>query len=188
MEAIAANHSLGDGISNYFANWSFYILTPMLKAVPKNFFSWNYTICLPKDDIAVIDMAWLGESSEFYIEGATYRAYRESLLSGTFILESRAAVVARAEKPNPFFRSFIVEYDRRQFTLEALSPLTREFGLFDGRQQIGSIYPNHLFTRSATIDLPDNISLPVKVFMFWLVMILWRRASRRSASTPPSGS
>ena len=50
----------------------------------------------------------------------------------------------------------------RNFRLELESKLvgqswtTREFGLFDGDQQIGGIYPRGIFTRRAKIDLPGD--------------------------------
>ena len=40
--------------------------------------------------------------------------------------------------------------------------------------------PRGLFSRKLTIDLPDELSLAVQVFMTWLVIILWRRAAKSS--------
>ena len=36
--------------------------------------------------------------------------------------------------------------------------------------------PDHCSTPRRTIDLPDDIVLPVKTFLFWLVVLMWRRA------------
>jgi hypothetical protein len=32
--------------------------------------------------------------------------------------------------------------------------------------------------RKAIIELPESLSLPVQVFFFWLVLVLWRRAAQ----------
>jgi hypothetical protein len=69
---------------------------------------------------------------------------------------------------------------QRKLSLVAQSPLTRVFSVYDGDGPIGSIYPDHCFTRKTAIDLPDDIVLPVKVFLFWLVVLMWRRAKRNS--------
>ena len=73
------------------------------------------------------------------------------------------------------FRSFQVEYNDKSFTLEAESPLRRKFVLREGGQTIGSVRPEHAFTKRAIIDLPADIALPVRIFMVWLTLILWKR-------------
>ena len=35
--------------------------------------------------------------------------------------------------------------------------------------------PEGLFTRRARINLPEELPLPVRVFMIWLTVILWKR-------------
>jgi hypothetical protein len=53
----------------------------------------------------------------------------------------------------------------------------------EGGKQIGSVYPEHALTRKAVIDFPEEIPLVVRVFMFWLVVILWKRASDAAAAS-----
>ena len=40
-----------------------------------------------------------------------------------------------------------------------------------------------VFTRRSTANLPEGIPLPVKVFIIWLVVILWKRESDSAAAT-----
>jgi hypothetical protein len=42
--------------------------------------------------------------------------------------------------------------------------------------------PNHLFTRACTLEFPDDLPVPVQVFLFWLVALMWRRAASDAAA------
>jgi hypothetical protein len=64
--------------------------------------------------------------------------------------------------------------------LEAESMLRRKFVLYEGGQALGSVQPEHAFTRKAIIDLPTDIALPVRIFMVWLTLILWKREADAS--------
>jgi hypothetical protein len=60
--------------------------------------------------------------------------------------------------------------------------VTEAFDLFDGEKQIGSIYPLGIFTRRSNIDLPDDWPLAIRVFLFWLAFIIWKRQHQAAAS------
>lgn len=154
----------------------------MLRAVPKGLFSWDFTVSLADRVIADVDMSWFREKGELEVEGQRYAVYREGLMSGRFVLSSQAGVLAEAEKPSAFFRSFDVAYRGRHYRLGALSMLTRGFGLTADSTLVGTIQPVSIFGRTTTIDLPDEVVLPVQVFMFWLVLILWKRSKNASMS------
>ena len=95
-------------------------------------------------------------------------------MSGAFILESTAGVVARATKPSSLRRVLIVEHWGCQDTLRAASALRREFILLDGSTRIGSLSPEGIFTRRADVDLPSGLPLTVRVFIIWLTVMLWK--------------
>jgi hypothetical protein len=105
-------------------------------------------------------------------------------LSGLFVIEGDGTVLAQADKPNALTRRFEVTYGNHTLALTAQSPFTRAFGVYDSENQIGGIYPNHCFTRKTTIDLPDDIILPVKAFLFWLVVLMWRRTAHNRSHSP----
>jgi hypothetical protein len=121
-------------------------------------------------------MSWWGEKGAFAIDGATYRVYREALLSGPFVLEGQGGVVARAEKPSVFRREFVIRHAGHEYTLRPRSLWQRAFVLFDGSREIGSVAPKSAMTRKAAADLPDDLPLPVRAFIVWLTLISWRRA------------
>jgi hypothetical protein len=153
----------------------------IMNAIPQNWFSWNYKVLEQGSPIADLDLAWVREAGTFRLQSRTYRIYREKFLSRTFVLEEDGAILARANRPNIFLRSFTVDYQGIQLIVKARSIFGRTFVLEQGNQVLGSIYPEHWFTRKAMIELPDTLPLAVRIFMVWLVLILWRRQWRQEA-------
>ena len=132
--------------------------------------------------VADIDVSRWRERGLLTVQGLTYEVYREGQMSGAFILKSAGSVLARAKKPSAFRRSFIIEHAGRQYTLRATSAFRRQFLLLEGSREIGSLSPEGLFTRRARVDLPQELSLPVKVFIIWLAVILWKRQTDSGAT------
>jgi len=84
-------------------------------------------------------------------------------------------VLARAEKPSVLIISYKVHYNDKSYVLEAASALQRKFVLREGGQTIGSVWPENALTKKAIIDLPLDIAMPVRIFMVWLTLIMWKR-------------
>jgi hypothetical protein len=156
----------------------------MLRAIPRSLFSWDFSILDDDVEVAGLDVAWLRERGALNIKGTEYNLYRQGWLSGLFVIEGDGTVLAQADKPNALTRRFEVTYGNHTLALTAQSPFTRAFGVYDSENQIGGIYPNHCFTRKTTIDLPDDIILPVKAFLFWLVVLMWRRTAHNRSHSP----
>jgi hypothetical protein len=78
-------------------------------------------------------------------------------------------------KPSAFRASFDLEVGGRSFTLRRVSAFRREFGLFTHNQRIGGVTPQSWFTRRSTIRVPDGWPAAVHAFVFWLVLIMWKR-------------
>jgi hypothetical protein len=155
----------------------------MLKAVPKGWFTTKFVLVDYAKPVGLIAMAWGSESATIRIGSETYRTYRQGFMSGLFLLESaNGGIFATADKPSAFVRSFQLTFDGQTFALEAESAFFRKFILRDRGEVIGSIYPNGIFTRASTIDLPESFPLPLRAFMFWLVALLWKRASDSAAA------
>lgn len=154
----------------------------MLKAIPKHWLSWDFTVTDHDRPIAQIDVSWWREKGELTVNGKIYEVYRQGLL-GAFVLESNGAVMATAKKPSALRRQFELEHEGKHLTLRASSVFGRTFLLLDGKQEVGSITPEGFFTRRAEIDLPLSLPLAVRVFIFWLAVILWKRQSDSSASS-----
>ena len=53
--------------------------------------------------------------------------------------------------------------------------LGRAFELKRGGDRVGSVAPTSALKRSARISLPGELSVPVQVFITWLVLVMWKR-------------
>ena len=155
----------------------------MLTAVPKSWFSWDFTVMDGTRAVGDIDVSCWREKGVITVEGADYRVYREGLMTGDFILASDDKVLVRAKKPSAFRRAFIVEYAGKQYTLRPTSAWGRAFALLDGDRVVGMLSPRGIFTRRAAIELPETMPLSVRIFIIWLAVIIWKRESDAQAAT-----
>jgi hypothetical protein len=154
----------------------------MLRAVPKNWFSWKFEIFDGEVKVANLDLAWFREEVEFAIQGRTFEIGREGVMSSVFLLREDGRTIASATKPSAFRRSFDVVFDQTGYKLEAVGPFVRRFELRKDFREVGSIHPVHLFSRKAIVELPEYLPLEVQVFIAWLVIMLWKRGSSRRRS------
>ncbi|MFN2637950.1 MAG: hypothetical protein ABR585_13070 [Gemmatimonadaceae bacterium] len=147
----------------------------MLEALPTNFFSTTFRLQQQGKLFGELESSILTERGVAELEDGTYELYREGLFSGDYVLEKSGKAVARATKPSALQNRFELELPTGRFVLRRLSILNRRYGLFDGETQIGTIFPQGLFTRRASIDLPSAWPLATRMFVFWLVFLMWRR-------------
>ncbi len=146
----------------------------MLRMIP-HAFTWTFSVTDGADRVAhAVDRSWWSARGDLTVQGVAYTARREGMVSGAFLLESAAGVVARATKPSALLRSFSVEYAGRRYTLRAPSALRRELVLFNGSTRLGSVSPEGMFTRRAAVDLPSTLPLAVRVFIVWLTVVIWK--------------
>jgi hypothetical protein len=153
-------------------------MTP-IQARPKHLFSWGFDLYLEGELLAGFDMTWLREGGCFTYGERQYLLSREGFWSGDFLLVTDQEVLARAAK-SAFVRRFVVRTAERELVLEPASPFTRTFHLVENGLIVGYVVPNHLFTRACTLEFPDDLPVPVQVFLFWLVALMWRRAAESS--------
>jgi len=149
----------------------------MLRIVPKSLFNWTFKIFQGGQPIAVIDRSMVREAGELILEEAYYKLYREGLINGRYLLERDDAIVAWAEKPSAFRNVFEVNYGEQRYVLKKKSAFLRLFLLELEGRTVGTMRPVRAFTRTAEADFPDHLPVAVQVFMVWLVLILWKRAS-----------
>ncbi len=154
----------------------------MLWATPNSLFSWDFTVFCDSEFLADIDMSWLRERADVTIGDQAFSVCRTSVMSGTFVLKSGDQVLAEAKKVSAFTRTFEIRTDDRELTLKAVSIWKRQFALYENGAQIGQIGPTNWLRRRAVIDLPDDIPIPIQVFLFWLVVVLWRRQASENSS------
>ena len=147
----------------------------MIEAVPKHIFSRDFVLHSPDGSLVELDVSNWRDRAEFDLEGVEYRLYREGMVTGDFILERAGVVIARATKPSVFRERFELEVSGHSVSMKKLSLWRRGFGVFDGEQLVGSIAPAGLFTRRTIVTMPDDWALALQLFLFWLVLLMWRR-------------
>lgn len=153
----------------------------MLTAVPKSWASSSYHVLDGGVRVATIELSWHREAGSIEVEGRRYLVGRTGWWSGTFYLEDDGEHVLTAEKPSVFRRSFDVALGPARCRLEAPSVVSRRMELWEDGRCTGEIRPTSIFSRKAIIDLPEEMPLVARMFLTWLVLILWRR-QRQSSS------
>lgn len=152
----------------------------MLTAVPKGLFSWDFTLCNGDRPVAEVGLAFWPERGSLNAEGTNFTVRREGLLSGAFLLETAGKVVARAVKPSMFQRRIEIEFGEDRYLLETASYFGRAMRIKRGGEIIGVFQPKGFFTWRMDVDLPDNIPMAIRGFIFWLAVVLWKRDAESS--------
>jgi len=154
----------------------------VLEAIPTSLFSKNIRLQQKNELVGEVDVSVWREEARLELQEGTYELRREGFGSGDFLLEQDGKIVARATKPSIFQCSFEVDLPTRHVTLRKLSVWNRRFGLFEGERQIGSVYPQGIFTKRSSIDLPADWPLANRAFVFWLAFLVWKRQNAAAAS------
>jgi len=152
-----------------------------IQARPRHLLSWDFDLYLDGEFLAGFDMSWVREGGRFTYGDRGYCLSREGFWSGDFLLTADQEVLVRAAK-SAFVRKFVVQTGDREFILEPAPVFTRSFRLIENGLIVGYVLPNHLFTRACTLELPDDLAVPVQVFLFWLIVLMWRRAASAAAA------
>lgn len=158
----------------------------MLEARPLGVFSRDFDIEAEGQSVALLDVSRWREAGAISIQGQPYRLYREGLMSGGFVLEKEGQIVARAIKPSPFSARFDLELNAHRCSLRRASIFGRSFSVFQDGVAVGSIHPASMFSRRTIIDLPTDWTVPVQVFAFWLVLVIWNRDSAAASTILPA--
>lgn len=153
----------------------------MMEIIPKGWFSWNFEVIQDDEYIADIDVSSWREKGQLRVLDQVGEVYRDGLVRGDFVFELNGAVLVRACKPSTWRRTLNIEHQGQTYSLEAKSMFSRGFVLLNQGQQVGSLTQKGWFSRSATIDLPQELPLSVRVFIVWLAVILWRRDAQAAS-------
>jgi hypothetical protein len=155
----------------------------MIRAKPKHVFSWGFDLDLGAGSQVGFDMSWFREGGRFTWDGTEFHLSRERAWSGDFLLTAYGQVLAHATKDSVFLRRFTVRVEDRELVLHAASSFSRRFELIEGDSVVGGVAPDGFFTRACTAEFPNDLSVPVQVFLFWLVILMWRRQDNATAAS-----
>ena len=159
----------------------------MLRIEPTRWFSWAFTVDDDGKPLGTIDISVWRERGNLTMAGRTFTIVREGFISGDFRLESDGTVVATATKPSAFRREFAVTFSGRTLRLRPRSVWGRALVLHEGEREVGGIRPRTMWSRRATGTLPDTVPVPVRLFVLWLAMLIWKRDDDDAGAAAAAG-
>lgn len=152
----------------------------MIRCIPRGICSWDFLLD-GEGHQATLELNWLSEQGAVTVDGVSFDIQKHGVLSGHWTLRHDGMEVVSAQKSNAFTRTFCIQDPSDNLVLCAESALGRCFRLARSGEVIATIYPDHAFTRRATIKiLTERWDFPTIAFAFWLVVLTWRRAASNS--------
>ena len=155
----------------------------MLELEPTRLFSWAFTVADGGKPLGTLDISAWRERGVVSVAGQSFSVVRKGFVSSDFRLESGGTVVATATKPSVFRREFAVTFSGRTLRLRPRSAWGRALILEEGEREVGDVRPRKLWSRRATATLPDSLPLPVRLFVLWLAVLVWKRDDEAAAAT-----
>ena len=149
----------------------------MITCIPRSIFNWDFQVQGAAGGSASLSFNFFTEQGAIQYGDTEYTVVKHGPFSGEWSMEDGGNIYARAVKTNPFTRSFEVDEPGGRFELKAVI-LMRSFDILQNGAVIGSISPEHFFTRASTIDCGRQLTEPGQLFCFWLAALMWRRAAR----------
>lgn len=119
------------------------------------------------------------ESCDFTVDGVRMRVSRER--GKRFVLDGPGGRIASADRESG--KRWAVTTSAGLVELVRPSVWRSTWELHRGGQAVGRVEPDRgLFTRSSHADLPTDLPLAVRVFAYYVVLMLWERAAASAAA------
>lgn len=147
----------------------------MLLAKPSHIASRTFEIRDADRQIGRLCIGWFLDDGSITLRGQELRLRRRGLFSGSFEVASAGNVIATATKPSALRNRFEIEFGKVNVVLERAGLVSRSFLIRRGNAVLGRISPAHALSRRAAIDLPRDWPPALQLFLFWLVLIIWKR-------------
>ncbi len=143
----------------------------MLRVIRQGWFLPTFKVFENEIEVPELEFKIGFKIMNFEIQGVDYKfEARENFFSGgSYVIESNNSILAVAERRG---RTFSFDLGTRQYQLCPESHWKQSFVLLEGERQVGRIYSER---GEIIAELPANLSLPVRVFMLWLIVLLWNR-------------
>ena len=139
-----------------------------------HWYSLDFEVREAERHLAHADLSAWREKGTLTIGGVAHRVYREGL-HGDFLLERDGRVLARATKPSALRHRVLIRHDDRSYELDKQSFWGRTFVVRGTGSEIGTLTLTSMWRRNAAVTLPEGWPPPLKIFVIWLTVILWRR-------------
>jgi hypothetical protein len=149
---------------------------PMLQSTRRGFFRHSYEISEDGRPAAVLT-GTRREGCVFEVEGEPYRVVRDGRKA--FTLTGPWGEMARAERVGGRTWTISSLYVPLEIVRTSIWKETWEVRRFG--EPVGTLAKDGAFKNTSTADLPDDLPLPLRLFIVCLVETLWER-SRQSAA------
>lgn len=147
----------------------------MLTAIPKNIFSSDFHIERDGERVAFLDLAIFRRKGVIELGSDQLRVETKGAIHPEFSLFLNDSQIAQARKPAMLKDVFELVLGDVVCEIRRRSIFRRQFFVLHEGQQVGEISPIHWYSFKARIDLPDDWPLGLQVFVFWIVVRVWKR-------------
>ena len=150
-----------------------------LFARPRHWFSSDYRILEGEEEITTLQLRILRDRATFRVDEKEYKIDVEGFFLGRFELKDGPMVLARAERIK---RKYEIRTGGHRITLEPKGWLAKSFDVRVPTGSIGSIHSLGWASLSAEADLPEDLALPLRIFLVYLILVAWRRKAATAAA------
>jgi hypothetical protein len=146
-------------------------IAEMLRVVPDGWFSYDFTVFDRRGmPVSRAELANWRETAKLEVGATRYKAHHKGWGSKQFVLEKEDGRV--------------FEHGGNRYEVEKESVWGSAFVIRrEGVVRIGSVRGKGIFKREWIVELPEELLLEVRVFIVWLVVLLWKRAASGAAAT-----
>ena len=149
----------------------------MLRSTRRGFFRHSYDISEDGRPTATVTSV-RREGATFAVEGADYRVTRNGRKA--FTLTGPSGEVARAERVGG--RTWTVSSLHVPLELVRTSIWKETWEVRRFGEPIGALSKDGAFKNTSTADLPEDLPLPLRLFVVCLVETLWERSRQAAAA------
>jgi len=146
----------------------------MLTATPTGLLAADFTFGLDGEALGTLRQAKIREKATIELDGVRY-TFSNQLIGSDFLLEDESRLLAKAKKRR-LRRAFDLTVGTRDLALEVGGTFVKggRYSLSEDGRKIGELVKKPMI-RSATARLPDDLPLSVRVWIFWIALMMWRR-------------
>lgn len=154
----------------------------MLRSTRRGIFRHSYEVS--EDGRAVATLTGTRrEGCAFQVDGESYQVSRSGYRA--FTLSGPAGELARAERADR--RTWKVTSAAEIFDLVRTSIWRETWEVRRFGEAAGSLSKDGAFTRTSSADLPDDLPLPIRLFVVCVMEALWERSRQSAAAGGASG-
>src|SRR5262245_32178238 len=153
----------------------------MWQAHPVGWLARTYAVEERGRPLATLEFGSWSERGALTLADERLEIVREGWWNPRFHLIRRARL-ATASRTSLFRSAFTIEHDGEHYTLGPNSWLGRSYTLSLVHRNLGEIRPQGFLDRRFLVELDEELAPELRLFAFWLVLLVRRRAAAAAAA------